>query len=66
MIFRSNVSLKLINNKDTYIRFLLKHKSYKDKLAVFQFNKYIFVAFVGLRTIRLFITMKKIKYLFFY
>ncbi len=30
-----------INNKDAYICFLLEHKSYKDKMAIFQLNKYI-------------------------
>lgn len=30
-----------INNKEAYICFLLEHKSYKDKMAIFQLNKYI-------------------------
>src|SRR5699024_7549115 len=30
-----------INNKDAYICFLLEHKSYKDKMTIFQVNKYI-------------------------
>ncbi len=30
-----------INNRDAYICFLLEHKSYKDKLAIFQVQKYI-------------------------
>src|SRR5699024_7300259 len=30
-----------INNRDAYICFLLEHKSYKDKMAIFQVNKYI-------------------------
>ncbi|MBU5426765.1 Rpn family recombination-promoting nuclease/putative transposase [Tissierella pigra] len=30
-----------INNKDAYISFLIEHKSYKDKLAIFQLNKYM-------------------------
>ncbi len=30
-----------INHKDAYICFILEHKSYKDKMAIFQLNKYI-------------------------
>ncbi|MBS4536666.1 Rpn family recombination-promoting nuclease/putative transposase [Clostridium sp. D2Q-14] len=30
-----------INNKDAYISFLLEHKSYKDKMVIFQIQKYI-------------------------
>lgn len=30
-----------INNKDAYISFLLEHKSYKDRMVIFQLNKYI-------------------------
>ncbi|WP_084051980.1 Rpn family recombination-promoting nuclease/putative transposase [Desulfonispora thiosulfatigenes] len=30
-----------INNKESYISFLLEHKSYKDKMTIFQVHKYI-------------------------
>jgi len=30
-----------INNKDVYIALLLEHKSYKDKLTIFQVSRYI-------------------------
>jgi len=29
------------NNRDAYICFLFEHKSYKDKMTIFQVNKYI-------------------------
>ena len=35
-----------INNKNAYISFLLEHKSYRDKLAIFQLNKYILESWI--------------------
>lgn len=37
-----------INKKDAYIAFLLEHKSYRDRLAIFQISKYILESWMSI------------------